>query len=100
MRKGWFLMRKDNSTVLNTPRTVGGHATPLLSQWYIDWRNADAAAYFSQAIVNSTYLRGVDATFTDDLPGAGQEHATLQNQTGLSDAELATPTRPNCRLAC
>ena len=86
---GWFLTNPGNDTVYDLPRTVGPASTTLLSQWFIDWRNPDAAAYFAEAIVNSTYLEGVDATFTDDLPGAGQEHAGLQNATGLSDDEMA-----------
>ena len=97
VKAGWFLLARqggggggggNGTEVLDMPRTVGGRAAPLLSQWYIDWRNAEAAAFFAGAIVNSTLLHGVDATFTDDLPGAGAEHSELQNQTGLSDAAV------------
>jgi hypothetical protein len=60
--RGWFL-RWPNGSVYN-------HATTLdnltLNQHYRDWRNAEAMAYFVGAIVNSTLLDGVDATFTDD----------------------------------
>ena len=47
IKAGWFLAHP-NGTVLNTPRTYAHNTTsPLLGQYYIDWRNADAAAYFA-----------------------------------------------------
>lgn len=87
VKAGWFLTYP-NGTVLDIQRRAPGNRGPLLSQWFIDWRNVDAAAYFVEAIVNSTFLDGVDATFTDDLTGAGAEHPEVQAATGLSDAEL------------
>jgi hypothetical protein len=64
-------------------------STVNMSQWVIDWRNQDAAAYFVGAILNSTFLPGVDATFTDDLPGVPAEHPEVQPATQLSNASLA-----------
>ena len=90
IKAGWFLTHP-NGTVLNTPRTYPHNTTsPLLSQYFIDWRNADAAAYFVGAIVNSTFLDGVDATFTDDLPGFPQEaDPSVVPASGLSNHSLA-----------
>ena len=84
-----FVLPAQNGTVLNQPTTARPFHAPLLSQWFIDWRNADAAAYFTEVIVNSTSLPGVDATFTDDLPGVPAEHPDVQNITGMSDTELS-----------
>jgi hypothetical protein len=91
--KGWFLTYK-NGTVFNTPRTEGmfaGNPWPnqTMRQWIIDWRNPEAAEYFVSAILNSTFLHGVDATFTDDLPGVPAEHPEVQPATGLSNSSLA-----------
>ena len=59
-------------------------STVNMSQWIIDWRNQDAADYFVVAIVNSTFLPGVDATFTDDLPGVPAEHPGKSSRPGTS----------------
>ena len=67
---GWFL-RHPNGSVVNMPRQANspnGPIGPTLNQFFIDWRNPDAAAYFVAAIVNSTLVDGVDATFTDYGP--------------------------------
>ena len=91
LEKGWFL-RYPNGTVYNDlrqpPAGAKGQPMPWLSQWFIDWRNADAADYFVTAIVNSTFLPGVDGTFTDDATGAPAEHPTLARQLGVSNASL------------
>jgi hypothetical protein len=91
VKAGWFLTYP-NGTVYDKPRTVRVSPrkhSPMLSQLFINWRNVDAAAYFIGAIINSTFQSGVDATFTDDLPGAGTEHGEVQNITGISNKELA-----------
>lgn len=87
VKAGWFLTYR-NGSVLNVPRT-GTPTDPLLSQWIVDWRNPAAAAYFVDAVVKATFLPGVDATFTDDLPGVPAEHPEVQPATGLSNASLA-----------
>ena len=58
-----------------------GQPMPWLSQWFIDWRNEEAAAYFVGAIVNATFLEGVDGTFTDDSQGGGQSQSQSQSRT-------------------
>eukprot|EP00912_Choanoflagellata_sp_UC4_P001391 UC4_evm1s865 len=90
VKAGWFLTYP-NGTVLNTPRTYTrcNTTSPLLSQWYIDWRNTDAADYFVGAIVNATFLGGVDATFTDDLPGFPQENPVALREADLSNKSIA-----------
>jgi hypothetical protein len=88
---GWFLTYP-NGTVFDNRRTVRvgpGKVSPLMSQWLIDWRSPDAAEYFTEAVVNSTSRSGVDATFTDDLPGVPTEHPEVQPATGLSNRSLA-----------
>jgi hypothetical protein len=82
----WFLQFTDgkgnkNGTIYNQPRAEG-------SQFFIDWRNADAAAYFVAAIVNTTLQDGVDLTFTDDRDGIPVEHPTLPALLNLSAAEV------------
>jgi hypothetical protein len=85
--KGWFLTYP-NGTVFDKKQHVQQSTVPM-SQWIIDWRNQDAADYFVSAILNSTFLPGVDATFTDDLPGVPAEHPEVQPATRLSNASLA-----------
>ena len=62
VKAGWFLTYPDGTVFDNTRQVVRG-AGPNMSQWIIDWRNPDAAEYFTEAILNSTFLPGVDATF-------------------------------------
>lgn len=88
---GWFLRFK-NGTVYNEirqpPAGEPDQPMPFLNQYFIDWRNPDAAAYFVSAIVNSTFLPGVDGTFTDDSQGAGMEHPGLARDLGVSNATI------------
>ena len=94
INEGWFL-RFPNGSVYDTPRLPPGDPArpqqpmPMLSQYFIDWRNRDAAAYFVNAILNSTFLAGVDGTFTDDSNGAGMEHSTLGPLLNISNATIA-----------
>jgi hypothetical protein len=83
----WFLQYTDgaghkNGTIFNARRAEG-------DQFFIDWRNPDAAAYFVGAIVNVTLLPGVDATFTDDREGLPVEHPTVPTELRLTPAEVA-----------
>ena len=84
--KGWFL-RWPNNSVYEHSTTLGGLN---LSQWYVDWRNPDATAYFISAIVNATLQPGVDCTFTDDREGVPDEHPELQQQLNMTEKDLAT----------
>jgi len=91
VNKGWFLRFKNGTVYDNVRQPPGGgkgQPMPWLSQWFIDWRNEEAAAYFVGAIVNATFLEGVDGTFTDDSQGGGMEHPTLARSLGLSNASL------------
>lgn len=83
----WFLQYTDgdghkNGTIYNEPRAEG-------DQFFIDYRNADAAAYFVRAIVNATVAYGADLTFTDDRDGIPVEHPGLPALLRLSPAEVA-----------
>lgn len=83
----WFLQYTDgrgnkNGTIYNEPRAEG-------DQFFIDYRNADAAAYFVASIVNATLAYDVDLTFTDDRDGIPVEHAYLPARLNLSDTEVA-----------
>ena len=92
---GWFL-RFPNGSVYDD---VTGPLRPdpknpsqpntVFSQYFIDWRNREAAAYFVDAILNATFLPGVDGTFTDDSNGAGMEHSTLGQLLNISNATIA-----------
>lgn len=88
VRAGWFL-RFPNGTVFNHPRYAHPGIGPLLNQYFIDWRNPDAADFFVSAIVNATRLPGVDATFLDDAAGVPMEHPEIGPALNMSAAELA-----------
>lgn len=91
IEKGWFLRFANGSVyddVRQPPAGAKGQPMPWLSQWFIDWRNPDAAAYFVEAIVNATFLPGVDGTFTDDSVGVPMEHPTLAQELGVTNASL------------
>ena len=83
----WFLQYTDgrgnkNGTIYDEPRSEG-------SQFFIDYRNADAAAYFVASIVNATVRLGADLTFTDDRDGIPVEHPGLPATLNLSSADVA-----------
>lgn len=83
----WFLQYTDgqghkNGTIYNEPRAEG-------DQYFIDYRNADAAAYFVASIVNATVALGADLTFTDDRDGIPVEHPTLPATLNMSAADVA-----------
>ncbi len=82
----WFLQFTDgngrkNGTIYNEPRAEG-------DQYFIDYRNSDAASYFIAAIVNTTLKYNVDLTFTDDRDGIPVEHPYLPALLRLSPAEV------------
>ena len=91
---GWFLTYP-NGTVFNTlaqarsSTSPTGHWGPWMNQYFIDWRNPEAAAYFVSAIVNSTLVPGVDGTFTDDEQGVPAEHPELKTLLKLTDKQLS-----------
>lgn len=87
VKAGWFLRYPNGSVFDKKQHVQQSHVN--MSQWIIDWRNQDAADYFVEAILNSTFLPGVDATFTDDLPGVPAEHPEVQPATQLSNSSLA-----------
>jgi len=83
----WFLQFTDgmgnkNGTIYNQPRAEG-------DQFFIDYRNADAAAYFVRAIVTLLVENDIDATFTDDRDGIPVEHPQLPEELRLSPQEVA-----------
>uniref|UniRef100_A0A7S4IGH6 Uncharacterized protein n=2 Tax=Odontella aurita TaxID=265563 RepID=A0A7S4IGH6_9STRA len=90
---GWFL-RYPNGTAYDVRRKPPpdvhnpNQPLPILSQWFVDWRNRDAAEYFVASILEASSLPGVDGTFTDDARGAGTEHADLGRILRLTDHEL------------
>ena len=97
VKQGWFLTYP-NGTVFDQKQHVptpeaAWQSTINMSQWVIDWRNADAADYFVGAILNSTFLPGVDATFTDDLPGVGSEDKAMIPATRLTNTSVAAIRR-------
>ena len=83
----WFLQFTDgmghkNGTVYNDHRSQG-------DQYFIDWRNPDAAAYFVAAIVNRTVELDEDLTFTDDRDGCCVEHENIPALLKLMPSEVA-----------
>ena len=71
-----------NGTIYNERRAQG-------SQYFIDWREPEAAAYFVSSIVGMLVDRGVDLTFTDDREGCCIEHPRVQAALNLSDGAVA-----------
>jgi hypothetical protein len=84
----WFLQYTDgaghkNGTIFNNRRAEG-------DQYFIDWRNIDAAAYFVDSIVRlATSDAAVDGTHTDDREGLPNEHPTVAAALKMSAAEMA-----------
>ena len=83
----WFLQFTNgaglkNGTIFNQRRAEG-------DQYFIDYRNPAAAAYFARAIVTLLVENDVDATFTDDRDGIPVEHPQLPALLRLSPAEVA-----------
>ncbi len=83
----WFLQFTDgrghkNGTIFNNHREEG-------DQYFIDWRNPDAAAYFVGSIVRVVSDPAVDGTHTDDREGLPNEHPTVAAQLRMSAADMA-----------
>ena len=83
----WFLQYTDaagnkNGTIYNEKRSQG-------DQFFIDWREPAAAAYFVSSIVDTLVALDVDMTFTDDRDGCCVEHPHVQAALNLSDADVA-----------
>jgi hypothetical protein len=86
-KRDWFLQFTDgaghkNGTIYNQPRAEG-------DQFFIDYRNADAARYFVEAVVALLVDNDIDATFTDDRDGIPVEHPQLPAVLNLSSTEVA-----------
>lgn len=96
VRAGWFL-RYQNGTVFSHPRRIRPGMGPVLRQYFIDWRNPQATAYFVHAIVAATTAPGVDATFADDSPGVPAEHPEVAPALGLNSSELSALQRATQR---
>lgn len=70
-------------TIFNNQRSEG-------AQYFIDWRNADAAAYFVSSILDVvTSSPAVDGTHTDDREGLPNEHPTVAAALRMSAADMA-----------
>ena len=83
----WFLQYTDgqghkNGTIYNNHRSEG-------DQYFIDWRNAEAAAYFVDSILRVVSNPAVDGTHTDDREGLPNEHPTVAAQLKMSAADMA-----------
>ena len=83
----WFLQFTDgeghkNGTIYNQRRTEG-------DQFFIDYRNLDAVAYFANVTVSLLVENDIDLTFTDDAVGIPVEHPQLPALLRLSPAEVA-----------
>jgi hypothetical protein len=72
-----------NGTVYNVHRDEG-------DQFFIDWRNEEAAQYFVNAILGVMQNSGgaVDGTFTDDREGLPNEHPEVPAILNISNAEM------------
>lgn len=83
----WFLQYTDgaghkNGTIFNQPRLEG-------DQFFIDYRNPAAAAYFVRAVVTMLVDNDIDLVFTDDREGIPVEHESLPDILHLLPAEVA-----------
>ena len=73
---------RKNGTIFNSRRSEG-------DQYFIDWRNAEAAAYFVGSILAVVADPAVDGTHTDDREGLPNEHPTVAAQLNMSAADMA-----------
>ena len=92
----------DSAADVTAAGTVFNHPIPHGNQYFIDWRNTEAAAYFVSSIVNATTQPGVDITFTDDREGvpcgvhlspSGSPHPGADSRAGVRTPGGATVAR-------
>ena len=87
VKANWFL-RFPNGSVVDHARQVRAGQGPWLRQFFTNWSNPEAAAYFVAAMTNATAVDGVDSSFTDDSPGIPAEHPEIQPLLKLSNDTL------------
>jgi len=85
----YFLQYQQGNPHGVIPGTVYNEAREEGDQYFWDFRNVDAAAYFVSSVAASVADPAVDGTFTDDVTGVPAEHEEVQKNTGMSDAEIA-----------
>ena len=72
---------KKNGTIYNEGITFG-------DQFFWDFTNPKAAEYFVSSIVATLDDPAVDGTFTDDVGGLPEEHATVMKKINMTTPQL------------
>jgi hypothetical protein len=96
-KAGWFLQYQPGNPAGAAPGTVynefAGGAAAGCRQFFINYSNADAFAYFLAESEQGALATGspfVDGTFLDDSQAIPQEHGDAPRNMGLSALQLAT----------
>jgi hypothetical protein len=84
---GYFLAWP-NGTVYNE-REGGARGASFGDQYFIDFRNASAAAWYVSSVVASVSEAAIDGSFSDDVTGVPAEHPEVGVHCNLTAAELA-----------
>lgn len=77
-----YFLRFPNGTIYNEPVGPG-------DQYFWNFSNPEAAAYFISSIMTSVSDPFVDGTFLDDVTGIPSEHPEVVSQIGMSNSEVA-----------
>jgi len=83
--------KKPFSPNFNPPGTIFNNHRSEGDQYFIDWRNPQASAYFVSSILSVVLSNSaaVDGTHTDDREGLPNEHPTVAPALNMSAADMA-----------
>ena len=90
-RSGFFL-QWPNGTTYNEPE-MGARGRGFGDQYFVDYRNTSAAAWYVESVLGAVSETAVDGTFADDVTGAPAEHPDVSLSTNAEVAELQYATQ-------
>ena len=79
-RSGFFL-QWPNGTTYNEPE-MGARGRGFGDQFFIDFRNTSAAAWYVESVLGAVSETAVDGTFADDVAGRGRAHGAVRRGAG------------------
>ena len=85
---GYFLSWPNGTTYNEMEGGARGNGS-FGDQYFIDFRNASAAAWYVESVVGSVSETAVDGSFSDDVTGVPAEHPEVGKNCNLTGAELA-----------
>lgn len=86
---GYFLQYQAGNPKGQPAGTIYNEAREEGDQFFWDFRNASASAYFISSVLSSLSDPAVDGTFTDDVTGVPAEHPEVQKSCGYSDSDIS-----------